>query len=85
MIRIVALDKIKDILARAMETICVVLIMALTILSIGAVFLRYAFDITFIQNEELITSWALFRCFKKKSMSMLLRFRMAYREWRESA
>ena len=55
MIRIVALDKIKDILARAMETICVVLIMALTILSIGAVFLRYAFDITFIQNEELIT------------------------------
>lgn len=92
MIRIVALDKIKDILARAMETICVVLIMALTILSIGAVFLRYAFDITFIQNEELITFLFTGTVFlgivpvlQKKSMSMLLRFRMAYREWRESA
>ena len=55
MVHIALLDKIKDVLTKAMEAICIFLISALTILSIVAVFLRYAFDVTFIQNEELIT------------------------------
>lgn len=50
-----ALFKIKNFIAKAMEWICVVIAAALTIVTTGAVFLRYAMDRTFIQQEEAIT------------------------------
>ena len=49
------LNKIKDVIAKVFEWICVVLITLLTILSVVSVVLRYVFGITFIQQEELIT------------------------------
>lgn len=49
------LNKIKDAIAKVFEWICIILISLLTILSVAAVVLRYIFQITFIQQEELIT------------------------------
>ena len=50
-----ALNKIKDVIAKVFEWICVILITLLTLLSVISVVLRYVFGITYIQQEELIT------------------------------
>ena len=49
------LFKIKNYIAKTMEWICVVIAGALTLVTLCAVFLRYALDKTFIQQEEAIT------------------------------
>lgn len=55
MLTIKPLEVVKNALSRSVEWVCVVLILALTILSIISVIMRYALNIVFIQTEELIT------------------------------